>query len=246
MHQNAALPQPSCRRKPKAFGFRLHEGWGKAAFWCTLVGFYVTFFPLYVAGLLGMTRRLQHYEVAEWRPWVLAATVGVAISAVAMFCQIAQLVVSIRDRAALRDETGDPWDGRSLEWATASPPPVFNFAFLPDVKGEEPYWAIKQRAIETQHLAAAGEYRAIEMPKNSATGFVTALFATVTGFGLIWHIWWMVGLGLVLAYVGFVVFAWRDEDEYAIPASEVRRIDGERRRAREEWLRRRASAGEVG
>ena len=230
---------------PKAFGFRLHEGWGKAVFWCTLVGFYVTFFPLYVAGLLGMTRRLQHYDVAEWRPWVLAAAVGVVISGVGMLCQIVQLVVSIRDRVALRDETGDPWDGRSLEWATASPPPAFNFAFLPDVKGEEPYWAMKQRAIETQHLAAAGEYQAITMPKNSATGFMTAFFATVTGFGLTWHIWWMVGAGLVLAYAGFVWFAWRDEDEYAIPASEVQRIDGERRRAREEWLARNANVSEA-
>ncbi len=93
-----------------------------------------------------------------------------------MVCQIVQLVVSIRDRAELRDETGDPWNGRSLEWATASPPPAFNFAFLPDVKGEEPYWAMKQRAIETQHLAAAGDYQAITMPKNSAAGFMTAFF----------------------------------------------------------------------
>ncbi len=135
---------------PKAFGFRLHEGWGKAAFWCTLVGFYVAFFPIYVAGLLGMTRRLQHYGVAEWRPWVLAAAAGVAISGAGMVCQIVQFVVSIRARVELRDETGDPWDGRSLEWVTALPPPAFNFAFLPDVKGPEPYWAIKQRAIETQ------------------------------------------------------------------------------------------------
>ncbi len=230
---------------PKAFGFRLYEGWGKAAFWFTTLGFYVTFLPLYVAGLLGMTRRLQHYDVAEWRPWVLAATAGIVLLFIAMLCQMAQLVFSIRDRAKLRDETGDPWDGRSLEWATASPPPVFNFAFLPDVRGQEAYWAIKQRAIENQHLAAAGEYRAIEMPKNSATGFMTAFFATLTGFGLIWHIWWLVVLGLVLAYAGFVVFAWRDEDEYAIPASEVQRIDGERRRAREQWLKRLSGAREA-
>jgi cytochrome o ubiquinol oxidase subunit I len=230
---------------PKAFGFRLYEGWGKAAFWFTTIGFYVTFLPLYVAGLLGMTRRLQHYDVAEWRPWVLAAGAGIVLLFLAMLCQMAQLVLSIRDRAKLRDETGDPWDGRSLEWATASPPPVFNFAFLPDVRGQEAYWAIKQRAIENQHLAAAGEYRAIEMPKNSATGFVTAFFATLTGFGLIWQIWWLVVLGLVLAYGGFVVFAWRDEDEYAIPASEVQRIDGERRRAREQWLKRLAGAREA-
>ncbi len=230
---------------PKAFGFRLHEGWGVAVFWFTTIGFYVTFFPLYVAGLLGMTRRLQHFDVAAWRPWVLIASAGVAISALGMICQIVQLVVSIRRRAELLDPTGDPWNGRSLEWATASPPPVFNFAFLPQVNDQEPYWAIKQRAIETQHLAAVGEYLPIEMPRNSATGFLTSFFATLTGFGLIWHIWWMVIAGLVAAYAGFVWFAWRDEDEYEIPASEVQRLDGERRRAREEWLAREGNLGGV-
>ena len=192
--------------------------------------------PLYVAGLLGMTRRLQHYEVAEWRPWVIAAAFGVAISAAAMICQIIQLIVSIRHRDQLRDKTGDAWNGRSLEWATSSPPPVFNFAFLPEVKGEEPYWAIKKRAIETQHLAAIGAYEPIEMPRNSATGFITAFFATIAGFGLIWHIWWLVGASLIAAYAGFVWFAWRDKDEFTVPASEVERLDSERRRAREEWI----------
>jgi cytochrome o ubiquinol oxidase subunit 1 len=221
---------------PKAFGFKLDEAWGKAVFWLTLIGFYVTFMPLYVAGLLGMTRRLQHYEVAEWRPWVIAAAFGVAISAAAMICQIIQLIVSIRHRDQLRDKTGDAWNGRSLEWATSSPPPVFNFAFLPEVKGEEPYWAIKKRAIETQHLAAIGAYEPIEMPRNSATGFITAFFATIAGFGLIWHIWWLVGTSLIAAYAGFVWFAWRDKDEFTVPASEVERLDSERRRAREEWI----------
>ena len=221
---------------PKAFGFKLDEAWGKAVFWLTLIGFYVTFMPLYVAGLLGMTRRLQHYEVAEWRPWVIAAAFGVAISAAAMICQIIQLIVSIRHRDQLRDKTGDAWNGRSLEWATSSPPPVFNVAFVPEVKGEEPYWAIKKRAIETQHLAAIGAYEPIEMPRNSATGFITAFFATIAGFGLIWHIWWLVGASLIAAYAGFVWFAWRDKDEFTVPASEVERLDSERRRAREEWI----------
>ena len=221
---------------PKAFGFRLHEGWGQATFWLNLVGFYVTFMPLYVAGLLGMTRRLQHYDVAIWRPWVLAAGVGVLILLGGAVAQAIQLVVSIRRRQELRDETGDPWDGRSLEWSTASPPPAFNFAVLPNVRGEEPYWQIKRRAIETQQLAAEPQYQPIEMPRNSPTGFITAFFATITGFALIWHIWWMVGLGIAAAYAVFVWFAWRDVEEYVIPAEEVARADRERRRARDEWL----------
>jgi cytochrome o ubiquinol oxidase subunit 1 len=221
---------------PKAFGFRLHEGWGKAVFWFNITGFYVTFIPLYAAGLLGMTRRLQHYDVAAWRPWVLAAGVGIALYCFALAAQVIQLVVSIRRRGSLRDLTGDPWDGRSLEWATPSPPPPFNFAVLPNVEGEEPYWQIKRRAIETQELSAEPEYQPIEMPRNSPTGFITAFFATITGFALIWHIWWLVGVGIVAAYGVFVWFAWRDVEEYEIPAEEVARIDRARRNARAAWL----------
>ncbi|MGA7384031.1 MAG: cytochrome o ubiquinol oxidase subunit I [Methylocella sp.] len=229
---------------PKAFGFRLHEGWGNAAFWLTFAGFYAVFVPLYAAGLLGMTRRLQHYDVAMWRPWMLIAAIGIVIMACAAACQVAQLVVSIRRRGQLRDETGDPWDGRSLEWATASPPPAFNFAVLPKVHGEEPYWEIKRRAIETQQLAGEPQYEPIEMPRNSPTGFITAFFATITGFAMIWHIWWMVGVGLAAAYAVFVWFAWRDVEEYEIPAQEVARIDRARRQARAEWLAQHPRASE--
>jgi cytochrome o ubiquinol oxidase subunit I len=221
---------------PKAFGFKLDEAWGKAAFWLSLLGFYVVFMPLYVAGLLGMTRRLQHYEVAAWRPWVLIAGFGIIIMMAAAACQVVQFVVSIRRREELRDATGDPWDGRSLEWATTSPPPPFNFAVLPDVRGTEAYWEMKQRAIEAQRLSPEPRYEPIEMPRNSPTGFITAFFSTLTGFALIWHIWWLVGVGIVAAYAVFVWFAWRDAVEYSIPAEEVARYDRERRRAREQWL----------
>jgi cytochrome o ubiquinol oxidase subunit 1 len=225
---------------PKAFGFRLHEGWGKAAFWFSLIGFYVTFIPLYAAGMLGMTRRMQHYDVAEWQPWMIVAGIGMIVLSIGVICQVVQLVVSIRDREALRDVTGDPWDGRSLEWSTASPPPVFNFAVMPDVEGEDAYWAIKSRAREQGLLRAEPDYKDIEMPRNSPTGFVCAFFATITGFSLIWHIWWMVALGVVGAFATFVVFAWRDHDEYVIPAAEVARIDRANREVRLAALRARS------
>ena len=225
---------------PKAFGFRLDEAWGKAAFWFSISGFYVTFIPLYVAGLLGMTRRLQHYDVAEWRPWMLIAAFGVLLSFCALVAQVVQIVVSIRRREHLRDTTGDPWDGRSLEWATPSPPPTFNFAVLPDVEDAVTYWRVKQRAIESQQLAPEPGYQPIEMPRNSPTGFITAFFATITGFALVWHIWWLVITGLVAAYALFVWFAWRDVSEYVIPVEEVARIDRARRQARSAWLEARA------
>ncbi len=217
---------------PKAFGFKLHEGLGHAAFWCWLVGFYVAFMPLYVLGLLGMTRRMQHYDVPEWHPWLIVAACGAGLIAGGIVLQIVQLVVSIRQRAQLRDTTGDPWDGRSLEWATASPPPAFNFAVLPDVSGEDAYWGMKSRAAEQVQSNEETKYEAIKIPRNSPTGFVCAFFATFMGFALIWHIWWMFALGAIGAYATFVVFAWRDQDEDIIPADEVARIDRDNRAAR--------------
>jgi cytochrome o ubiquinol oxidase subunit 1 len=217
---------------PKAFGFRLHEGLGRAAFWCWIVGFYVAFMPLYVLGLMGMTRRMQHYDVAAWRPWLLIAAVGAVIILAGIVLQIVQLVVSIRNRASLRDLTGDPWDGRSLEWATASPPPEFNFAVLPKVEGEDAYWNVKQRARKQLRLRDEPDYEDVEMPRNSPTGFICAFFATVMGFALIWHIWWMVAVAFVGAFATFVVFAWRDRVEFVIPAAEVARIDRQNRMAR--------------
>jgi len=220
---------------PKAFGFRLQEGYGKAAFWLWLIGFYVAFMPLYAVGFLGMTRRMQHYDVAEWRPWLMVAGVGAVIILAGIICQIMQLVVSIRDRELLRDVTGDPWDGRSLEWAVSSPPPVFNFAVMPDVTSEDAYWAMKRRTKD-EGVAKEPNYKPIELPRNSPTGFVCAFFATVMGFAMIWHIWWMVAAGFVGAFATFVVFAWRDHDEYEIPASEVARIDRANRAARHDLV----------
>jgi cytochrome o ubiquinol oxidase subunit 1 len=217
---------------PKAFGFRLHEGWGKAAFWCWLIGFYVAFMPLYLLGFMGMTRRMQHYDVAEWRPWLLVAAAGAAMILAGIVCQVIQLIVSIRRREQLRDLTGDPWDGRSLEWATASPPPAFNFAVLPHVQGQDPYWDLKSRAVRQGALEPEPTYEAIEAPRNSPTGFVCAFFSTVTGFALIWHIWWMVILGLLGAFATFVVFAWRDRVETEIPVGQVARLDRANRGAR--------------
>ena len=217
---------------PKAFGFRLHDGLGKAAFWCWFIGFYVAFVPLYVLGLMGMTRRMQHYDVAEWHPWLLIAAGGALIILTGIILQIAQLAVSIRAREALHDATGDPWNGRSLEWSTSSPPPAFNFAVMPYVEGRDAYWTMKQRARQTGGLGDAPTYAEIEVPRNSPTGFVSAFFATFLGFALIWHIWWLAGLAIVGAYGTFVVFAWRDRVEEVIPADEVARIDRAVRAAR--------------
>lgn len=222
---------------PKAFGFRLDETWGRRSAYLTIAGFYVIFVPLYIVGLQGMTRRMQHYDVPEWRVWLLVAALGVLVALAGVVCQIVTLFVSIRDRDRLRDVVGDPWDGRSLEWSTASPPPAFNFATLPQVDGEEEYWNWKQAAARRGGLLPEPEYEPVEMPRNSPTGVVSAFFASVMGFALIWHIWWLVGVAFLGAYATFVAFAWRDHDEETLPAEVVARADRANRAARAEALK---------
>jgi cytochrome o ubiquinol oxidase subunit I len=211
---------------PKAFGFRLDARWGKASFWCWFIGFHLAFMPLYVVGLMGMTRRMQHYDVVAWQPWLLVAEAGAIIILAGIVCQVLQLVVSIRHREQLRDTTGDPWNGRTLEWATASPPAAWNFATLPHVDEIDAFWAKKQRVLANQEQPLQRrEYGPIEVPKNSPTGFVTAFFAVITGFALIWHIWWMAGLGLLGAVVTLLAFMFRAKDEVEISAEQVALFD---------------------
>jgi len=211
---------------PKAFGFKLNERWGAAAFWCWFLGFHLAFMPLYVTGLMGMTRRLQHYDVLAWQPWLLVAEAGAVVVMAGIICQVVQLVVSIRHREQLRDTTGDPWNGRTLEWATASPPPAWNFAVLPRVDEIDAFWAKKQRVLAQRDMPGRQRrYEPIEMPKNSPAGFVTAFFAVITGFALIWHIWWMAGVGLFGMAVTWLAFMFRTEDEVEIPAEQLGRFD---------------------
>jgi len=211
---------------PKAFGFKLEESWGVASFWCWFIGFHLAFMPLYVVGLMGMTRRLQHYDVLAWRPWLLVAEAGAVIILAGVVCQIIQLVVSIRHRGQLRDMTGDPWNGRTLEWATASPPPAWNFAVLPRVGDIDAFWAKKQRD-RTQQAQPPQErkFEPIELPKNSAIGFIIAFFAVVGGFALIWHIWWMAGVGAIGIFLTVLAFAFRNEEEIRISAQQIARFE---------------------
>jgi cytochrome o ubiquinol oxidase subunit 1 len=218
---------------PKAFGFRLHEVLGKAAFWFWTSGFYLAFMPLYVLGFLGMTRRMQEYDVPAWQPWLIAAAAGAGLIAIGTAFLIAQLVYSIRHREALADLSGDPWDARTLEWSTSSPPPSYNFAVLPEVTALDAHWVRKQQSIEDRTARSMPSYVAVEVPRNSATGITCAFFATLMGFALIWHIWWLAALGVVGALATFVVFAWRDQVEDELSAEELSQRDGVDRAARD-------------
>ncbi len=212
---------------PKMFGFRLNEAWGKRAFWCWFIGFYVAFMPLYILGFMGMTRRMQSYPNPEYQPLLVIAMVGAFIIGAGILCQIIQVAVSIRDRKKTADLTGDPWDARTLEWETSSPPSFYNFGSLPKVTELDDFWERKQRGEAWERPA---KYTDIHMPRNTGTGVVIGAFSLVFGFAMIWHIWWLAIVGLV-GMIG--TFIWRtfDKDvDYYVPAAEVERIENEHRR----------------
>jgi cytochrome o ubiquinol oxidase subunit 1 len=211
---------------PKAFGFTLDRRLGVISFWCWLIGFYLAFMPLYALGLLGMTRRMQHYADLSWQPYLVVAEVGAVVILGGIVATIAQLVVSIRTRASRRDRSGDPWHGRTLEWSTSSPPPAYNFAVLAEVGSLDAFWAMKQRAP----VATPEHYQPIEMPGNSANGFVTAFFAVVTGFAMIWHIWWMAILGVACAVATLLVFGWNERTEVEVSGAQLAEAERARRR----------------
>jgi cytochrome o ubiquinol oxidase subunit 1 len=222
---------------PKAFGFTLDERLGKIIFWCWFIGFYLAWMPGYALGFMGATRRLQHITDPSWAPYLHVEMLGALVILAGIVLTVVQLLYSIRTRDQRRDLTGDPWDGRTLEWLTLSPPPHFNFAVLPDVHGEEAYWTRKLAAIREEKLSEEPKYEDIEMPLNTPTGVICAFFTSVTGFAVIWYIWWLAILGLIGAFAVLVWYAWRDEHEHVIPAAEVAELERERRRIRAELLK---------
>jgi cytochrome o ubiquinol oxidase subunit 1 len=206
---------------PKAFGFTLDERLGKMVFWCWFVGFYLAFMPLYVLGILGMTRRMNHSDNPAWAPYLYVAVAGAALIMIGIVLQVVQLVVSIRTRQQRRDLTGDPWQGRTLEWSTVSPPPAYNFAVLPAVQGIDAHWAARRDGVP----APARTIEDIEMPKRSPLGFVVAFFAVTGGFGMVWHIYWLGAVSLLAAVACAVWQSWSDDDETTLTAREVENFE---------------------
>ncbi|MCA3232749.1 MAG: cytochrome o ubiquinol oxidase subunit I [Cupriavidus sp.] len=210
---------------PKVFGFTLNEFWGKVAFWCWLIGFYLAFMPLYALGLQGMTRRMNHYNNPDWQPYLIVALVGAVVIGCGILAILWQLFVSVRDRKQNIDVTGDPWDGRSLEWATASPAPFYNFAHVPQITSLEQHWDNKEAG--TAYVAPV-KYEDIHMPRNTSTGFLVSVFGLVLCFALVWHIWWMAGFGLAAMIFTFIARAYDRDVDYYVPAAEVERIESAR------------------
>jgi cytochrome o ubiquinol oxidase subunit 1 len=229
---------------PKVFGIKLNEKLGKAAFWLWFVGFYVSFMPLYVLGFMGMTRRLNHYDNPAWHPWLIAAACGVVFIALGVVCQVLQVIVSVRNRKLpeYRDATGDPWDGRTLEWATASPPPVYNFATIPVVHELDAFTHMKETG---QGLGKVAVYRDIHMPSNTSAGLFIGIFSLLLGFAGVWHITWLAVAALVAIMATVIGRSFGDNDGYMIPAETVRRIEEQGGRAGETKHDERLAAAEV-
>src|SRR5471032_945934 len=206
---------------PKAFGFKLDEFWGKVSFWCWLVGFWVAFTPLYVMGFMGVTRRMNHFEDPSLQKWFVIAAIGALIIAAGIGAMLVQFYVSWKNRDALRDVTGDPWGGRTLEWATSSPPPDYNFAFTPVVH-ESDSWA-DMKANNYQRPTSG--FIAIHMPKNTAAGFIISAFAAALGFAMIWQMWIPAGLSFIAMMVAIITHTFNYKRDYYIPAEEVIRTE---------------------
>lgn len=214
---------------PKCFGFKLNERLGKYAFWCWLVGFYVAFIPLYILGFKGMTRRLYHYDVATgWHPYLVVAAIGSLIVLIGIGFQVAQLLVSIKNRnkPEYRDVTGDPWNGRTLEWSIPSPPAFYNFAIEPRVHSLDAFWEEKQEKLKhPTHHPAKPHYQDIHMPKNSAIPIIISAFSFIFGFAFIWDITWLIFVSFLGIFVSVLVRSFDYDIDYYVKASEVEKTE---------------------
>ncbi len=211
---------------PKAFGFRLEPFWGKVSFWNWVIGFYLAFMPLYVLGLMGVTRRLSQFPDDSLAWYFNIALVGALFITVGIAAFFIQLYVSFKRRDELRDESGDPWDGRTLEWSTSSPPPAYNFAFTPRVYRLDAWWDMKQCG----YARPTEGFKPIHMPKNTGAGFVLAAGSVIMSFGLIWQIWWLAGLFFVATIAAAIVHTFNYDRDYDIPVDEVAAVEAARSR----------------
>ncbi|WP_256081496.1 cytochrome o ubiquinol oxidase subunit I [Massilia sp. YIM B04103] len=211
---------------PKAFGYKLDEFWGKISFWSWTIGFYLAFMPLYVLGLMGVTRRMSHFEDPSLQIWFVIAALGAALIAVGIGAMVVQFVVSYIRRDKLRDVTGDPWNGRTLEWSTSSPPPDYNFAFTPRVHDNDTWADMKKNGYQRP----LKDFMAIHMPKNTGAGFIISALSFAVGFALIWQMWLPAVLGFVVLMAAIIIHTFNYKRDYYIPAEEVTRTEDARTR----------------
>jgi cytochrome o ubiquinol oxidase subunit 1 len=209
---------------PKSFGFTLNEKWGVRSFWCWIIGFFVAFMPLYILGFMGMTRRISQNIDPEFHLLLVIAACGAALIALGILCQLIMIFVSVRDRDQNRDLTGDPWGASTLEWSTSSPPPFYNFAIVPQVHDRDAFWDMKEKG---EAYVKPAKYEKIHMPRNSGAGFIIAMLSLVSGFALIWDIWWLALVTFIGIVVTWIVKSFDEDLDYYVSAEEVERIENQ-------------------
>lgn len=207
---------------PKFAGFTLNETLGKWAFWCWIVGFIFAFMPLYLLGFMGVTRRLDHYNVPEWQPLFIVACIGSFIILAGVGFQFLQLFVSFKDRNKNR-VSNDPWNGRNLEWLTASPPAFYNFALTPEVHERDPFWIMKHKAAKEKEIKRP--YHEIHMPKNTGMGVFIGALSFLLGFGLIWYMYWLAILSSLGIIACCIIRLFDKHTDYYVTAKEVQKIE---------------------
>ena len=209
---------------PKAFGFKLDPFWGKMSFWFWQIGFFFAFMPLYVLGLMGVTRRVSQFEDPSLQIWFIIAAFGAGLIAIGIASFLIQIFVSFRKREALKDETGDPWDGRTLEWATSSPPPDYNFAFTPVVHDHDSWYDMKKRG----YVRPLEGFKPIHMPKNTGTGAILSALSIGLAFGLIWYMWWLAILSFAAIVLVSILHTFNYKRDFYIPVEEVTETEDKR------------------
>jgi cytochrome o ubiquinol oxidase subunit 1 len=209
---------------PKAFGYKLDPFWGKTSFWFWLTGFWFAFAPLYVLGLMGVTRRVQHFDDPSLQIWFIIAAFGAFLILLGIASFAVTLVVSFLRREELRDVTGDPWNGRTLEWATSSPPPDYNFAFTPVVHDHDAWWDMKKRG----YTRPVSGFQKIHMPRSTAAGIILGVLSIVFSFAMIWYIWWLAALSFVAIAVVAIGHTFNYARDFYIPVDEVVRTENAR------------------
>ncbi|MFK0206804.1 cytochrome o ubiquinol oxidase subunit I [Agrobacterium sp. NPDC090283] len=209
---------------PKAFGYRLDPFWGKLSFWFWFIGFYFAFMPLYILGLMGITRRISQFEDNSLQIWFLIAAFGAFLIALGIASFVIQLIVSFLKRDQLRDVTGDPYNGRTLEWSTSSPPPAYNFAFTPVIHDVDAWADMKKRGYNRPKEG----FIPIHMPKNTGAGVIISAISVVLGFALVWHIWWLAALSMLAIIAVSIAHTFNYNRDYYIPAADVSTVEAER------------------
>jgi cytochrome o ubiquinol oxidase subunit 1 len=201
---------------PKIAGFRLNERIGRYAFWCWIVGFCLSFIPMYILGLMGATRRLDHYDSSTgWQPFYVMMLLGGIVIAIGVALQIVQIIASFLQKRRLIDTTGDPWDARTLEWSVPSPAPHYNFAVIPNIASREPFWDMKHGP------APKPKFENIHMPKSTASGIYISIFAFLAGFAFVWEITWLAVVSIIAVIICVVSRTFDENIEYTLTAAEV-------------------------